>query len=202
MDVSNQLHSPVALPQGKSPSTHRIGEWVGPRAGLDAVVERKNFLALAGTQTSDHPARSPALYQSNEIWARSDVQVLPAHCAFILWLLCNEFMGLQVFGLTEECLKPLEEDKFIQSHVSSVKTLKTRLNFKCMCRRWFDNKRKAWIVILVSFGLRFACLVSDSTERISTKLDIEGLHHKLSTKFNSDSYCFDSSRGRLGRDVV
>jgi hypothetical protein len=28
-------------PQGKSPGTHWIGDWVGPRAVLDAVVKRK-----------------------------------------------------------------------------------------------------------------------------------------------------------------
>jgi hypothetical protein len=41
--------------------THWIGGWVGPRAGMDAVVKKK-FPAAAGTGTRDHPARSPALY--------------------------------------------------------------------------------------------------------------------------------------------
>jgi hypothetical protein len=41
MDVSSQLHAPAALPSGKNPGTHWIGGWVGPRAGLDAVVKRK-----------------------------------------------------------------------------------------------------------------------------------------------------------------
>jgi hypothetical protein len=34
MEVSGQLHAPAALPPG-------IGGWVGPRAGLDAVLKRK-----------------------------------------------------------------------------------------------------------------------------------------------------------------
>jgi hypothetical protein len=41
MEVNGQLHAPAALPQGKSPSTHWIGGWVGPTAVLDAVVKRK-----------------------------------------------------------------------------------------------------------------------------------------------------------------
>jgi hypothetical protein len=41
--------------------THWIGGWVGPRAGLDAMVKRK-FPVSAATRTPDHPARSLALY--------------------------------------------------------------------------------------------------------------------------------------------
>jgi hypothetical protein len=37
MEASGQLHAPVALP----PGTHWIGDWVDPRAVLDAVVKRK-----------------------------------------------------------------------------------------------------------------------------------------------------------------
>jgi hypothetical protein len=48
-------------PRERAPGTHWIGGWVGPRAGLDAVVKRK-FQAPAGTWTPDHSARSPALY--------------------------------------------------------------------------------------------------------------------------------------------
>jgi hypothetical protein len=44
MEVSDQLHTPSILPpMEKGPSTHRIGGWVGPRVGLDAVEERKNL---------------------------------------------------------------------------------------------------------------------------------------------------------------
>jgi hypothetical protein len=35
MRVGGQLHAPAALPPGKWPSTHCIGGWVGPNAGLD-----------------------------------------------------------------------------------------------------------------------------------------------------------------------
>ena len=33
--VGGQRHAPAALPTGKRPSTHCIGGWEGPRAGLD-----------------------------------------------------------------------------------------------------------------------------------------------------------------------
>jgi hypothetical protein len=39
MEVSGQLHAPVALPPVKESPAH-IG-WVGHRAGLDTVVKRK-----------------------------------------------------------------------------------------------------------------------------------------------------------------
>jgi hypothetical protein len=42
-------------PMESAPGIHWIGDWVGPRAGQDAVVRRK-------TRTHDPPAHSPALY--------------------------------------------------------------------------------------------------------------------------------------------
>jgi hypothetical protein len=42
MEVSGQLHIPVALPpRERVPGTHWIGSWVGPRTILDVVVKRK-----------------------------------------------------------------------------------------------------------------------------------------------------------------
>jgi hypothetical protein len=38
MEVSGHLHTPAALPPCKSPSTHWIEGWVGPRAGLGAIL--------------------------------------------------------------------------------------------------------------------------------------------------------------------
>ena len=35
MGVGGQRHAPAALFPGKRPSTHYIGGWVGPTAGLD-----------------------------------------------------------------------------------------------------------------------------------------------------------------------
>jgi hypothetical protein len=43
MEVSGQLHAPAALLQDKQPpGTHWIEGWVGPRAGLDGMIKRKN----------------------------------------------------------------------------------------------------------------------------------------------------------------
>jgi hypothetical protein len=42
MEVSGQLHAPVASAQAKqAPRTHWIGGWVGPRAGLDFMEWQK-----------------------------------------------------------------------------------------------------------------------------------------------------------------
>jgi hypothetical protein len=45
LDVSGQLHVPAVLLRGKALSTHWIGGWVGPMAGLDDIENRK-FLTL------------------------------------------------------------------------------------------------------------------------------------------------------------
>jgi hypothetical protein len=52
------------IPGERAPDTHWIGGWMGPRAGLDAVVERK-FLTLPGLQLRPlgRPARSQSLYR-------------------------------------------------------------------------------------------------------------------------------------------
>jgi hypothetical protein len=55
------------IPKERASGTHWIGGWVGPRAGLDAVVKRK-IPTTAGSRNRDHPARSPALYH----WANPD----------------------------------------------------------------------------------------------------------------------------------
>jgi hypothetical protein len=48
MVVSGQLDGPAALPHEERtpPSTHWLRDWVGPRAGLDAVEKRTNLLLL------------------------------------------------------------------------------------------------------------------------------------------------------------
>jgi hypothetical protein len=47
-------------PMGRAPGTHWIGGWVGPRAGLDAVVKRK-IPSPCQDSNPDHPARSSVL---------------------------------------------------------------------------------------------------------------------------------------------
>jgi hypothetical protein len=41
MVVNDQLHALVALTPGKQHSTHYMGSWMGLRAGLNFVEERK-----------------------------------------------------------------------------------------------------------------------------------------------------------------
>jgi hypothetical protein len=42
MEVSGQFQAPAALlPGPRDPGTQRIGGWVGPRGGLDAIEKRK-----------------------------------------------------------------------------------------------------------------------------------------------------------------
>jgi len=43
--------------QGKAPSTHCIGGWVGPRAGLDTVEGTQSPPGIE-PRSPDHPARS------------------------------------------------------------------------------------------------------------------------------------------------
>jgi hypothetical protein len=48
MEVSGQLHAPAAF----NPAVTRVGGWVGPRAGPDAVVKRTNpFMTPDGNWT-------------------------------------------------------------------------------------------------------------------------------------------------------
>jgi hypothetical protein len=49
-------------PRERAPGTHWIGGWVGPRAVLDMVVERK-IASTRRESNPDRPARSPALYR-------------------------------------------------------------------------------------------------------------------------------------------
>jgi hypothetical protein len=60
MDVSVHLHAPTTLPQKRAPDTHWIGDWVGHKAGLDAV-EWIKITCPAGNRT---PAVQPADIQT------------------------------------------------------------------------------------------------------------------------------------------
>jgi hypothetical protein len=62
MGVSGQRHAPAALyPGERTPGTHWIGHWVGPRAGLDAGTIRKILCPCRGSNPN-RPARSQTLY--------------------------------------------------------------------------------------------------------------------------------------------
>jgi hypothetical protein len=51
------------IPRERAPGTHWIGDWVGPRAGLD--VEKRKFLTLQGLELRPlgRPVRSQSLYR-------------------------------------------------------------------------------------------------------------------------------------------
>jgi hypothetical protein len=52
MEESGQLHAQAALTPGeRAPDTHCIGDWVGPRVGLDAV-EKRNLARRDVTRAS------------------------------------------------------------------------------------------------------------------------------------------------------
>jgi hypothetical protein len=52
---------PRFTPRERTPGTHWIGVWVGPRAGLDAGARRKILCPCRGSNP-DRPARSQTLY--------------------------------------------------------------------------------------------------------------------------------------------
>jgi hypothetical protein len=56
-------------PGERAPGTHWIGGWVGPRASLDDMEERK-FLTLRGLELRSHGrlARSQSLYRLRYIY--------------------------------------------------------------------------------------------------------------------------------------
>jgi hypothetical protein len=49
VEVSDQLHSPAALPRERAPCPHWIGGCVDPRAGMDRIEKRK-LLPLPGLE--------------------------------------------------------------------------------------------------------------------------------------------------------
>jgi hypothetical protein len=62
MEVSGQLHTPAALPPGKSTAVLiAIGGWVEPIVGLDVMEKRTIFPLLESI--SGRPAHSPSLYR-------------------------------------------------------------------------------------------------------------------------------------------
>ena len=43
MGVGGQLHTPAALPMGKTPGIYFTGGWVGPRVGLDECGKSRPY---------------------------------------------------------------------------------------------------------------------------------------------------------------
>jgi hypothetical protein len=57
MGVGSQRHAPAALPPGKRPGTHCIGDWVGPRVGLDGCGKFRPPLGLDHRTVQPVPRR-------------------------------------------------------------------------------------------------------------------------------------------------
>jgi hypothetical protein len=68
MEVSVQLHAPATLPREKAPGTHCIGGWVGPRAGLDAVSNRK-IPSPRQESNPNHPIVQPVVRSTKTLYA-------------------------------------------------------------------------------------------------------------------------------------
>jgi hypothetical protein len=65
MKVSGQFHAPAALPpEERAPSTHWIGNWVGPRAGLDDVERWRGEKSCPDRHSNSRPLGRPARNQS------------------------------------------------------------------------------------------------------------------------------------------
>jgi hypothetical protein len=67
MRVGGQLHTPATLPLGKRPSTHCIGGWVGPRAGLDECGKSRPHQDLIPGPSSYTDYAIPANDQQNNV---------------------------------------------------------------------------------------------------------------------------------------
>jgi hypothetical protein len=65
----------------RAPGTHWIGDWVGSRAGLDAVVSRR-ILSPYRDSNPDHAAHSPALYR---LYTREMTMYVCASLIYLVW---------------------------------------------------------------------------------------------------------------------
>jgi hypothetical protein len=57
MEMSGKIYTPATLPTGKDQNNHGMGGWVSPRADF-TFQYREKYIAPAGMQTPDRPARS------------------------------------------------------------------------------------------------------------------------------------------------
>jgi hypothetical protein len=59
---SDSRHGRFTPPRDTASGTHWIEGWVGPRAGLDAVVRRTIHSPCRDSNSPNHTVRSPVLY--------------------------------------------------------------------------------------------------------------------------------------------
>jgi hypothetical protein len=76
MEVCSASRPDCFIPEEKTPSTHWIGGWVGPRAGLNDA-ERRKILPLPGLELRPLgcPARSQSLYRLHYVFVTPQYQV-------------------------------------------------------------------------------------------------------------------------------
>jgi hypothetical protein len=70
MEVSGQLHAPVALPpRERAPGTHWIGGWVGLRAVL------KYILLISSLDITDRPVPVASRSKPSTVFDRSNTEI-------------------------------------------------------------------------------------------------------------------------------
>jgi hypothetical protein len=159
--VSRQLHAPAALPPGKrAPSTHWIGGWVNPRAGLDDM-ERRTFFTLRELEL--RPLGPPALSQSL-YRLPSDSRTIN-HLFFyktfgivkVFWKVSHAYFYLRsfsffvyIFGLMHFMVNTTELFR-LDSEIHSVETRRTQIwsflanryyPYRCINKMEYKTSRK------------------------------------------------------------
>jgi hypothetical protein len=92
--VSGQCHAPAMprfTPRERTPSTHWIGGWMGPRASLDAEAQRKILCPCRGSNPG-HPVHSQTLYCSCTVFVQLSI---PRSCLYSQW----KHNGMALFRL-------------------------------------------------------------------------------------------------------
>jgi len=77
-------------PRERTPGTHWIGVWMGPRAVLDMVCKKK-FPAPAGIRTSDHRFMHQSMYYSLVIKIYGHRSLYALH---LMWCLCTHQINI------------------------------------------------------------------------------------------------------------
>ena len=79
MGVGGQRHSPAALPPGNRPGTHCIGDWVGPRAGLDVCGKyRLHWDSIPGPCNPQRVAMLTTLFRLTNKYVNKEINILPS----------------------------------------------------------------------------------------------------------------------------
>jgi hypothetical protein len=105
--VSGQLHASAALPpRKKTPGTHSTGDWVDPRAGLDAVEKTLLSLPRIEPRLLDSPARSPVAIGFKALTLNDQI-LMSIRATLLCCVLCRivlEAEGSKMRALLVTCL--------------------------------------------------------------------------------------------------